>query len=374
MAKTKRTNDPFELREHQPDGIVVDNLYGRGICSVPKSMLGKHPVELFTNENPLTDSRERVWKVWSKVCEEMYGSKHDHFFEHILMPAMRRSRHFSIPRDVDRFHGFDDPKRKNIYEEWRGGDTSSHMDLIRSMWDNFILPFEVCALSLPGEAVAIMFKMRDLTEVQGGASEEPITFDTLIERGNDSVGLHGFWWITILAPVVSKSGDDHYSSHSMMLSGSIHIEGDSIDEMDEKNGMFRAKYFPLWRTDCMDDGRVVGLWRWDKDYETDSQIDPISDLAQTSQLAIDLLVMIQSHKRFIVQVDPPDYIKRKVAKRKKKVLVEPMSNKPVFISLEPKEIRERLNIPKPEGEAGKRAPHERRAHLRKLTSPRFRWK
>jgi hypothetical protein len=45
-----------------------------------------------------------------------------------------------------------------------------------------------------------------------------------------------------------------------------------------------------------------------------------------------------------------------------------------FIVLEPLEIRRRLNLARPEHEAGKRAPHERRGHWRRFRAERYREK
>ena len=350
----------------------------RAIFKLKQSLLYKTRF-MFTSEEGTDafcpDDRNRVWKLWSRIIDGIQGQGGEEFqlLTSGMMTVFKSARHFVLPRKADTWNleAFHDSVRKS---KGKVASQTEWMDMIRSMFDTFILPFPVCAVHIPGEAIVIMKKLSVVP------NEWSVGGSKLIEQ--KQVGASGSWAVYVLHPnrerdkssieTVGETPDGYsetiLSSHSSLCVGIVEVPEMDYAYEDEEPVPFSVASLVRW--DLMDQGQVVQCW--EQGHENPTETDPSSVIGESAQLAFDLLYKIQSHKRFIVEVSP--VAQKKKAKAKQRSSILPISQRPVYISLEPQEIREQFNIATPEVPGKKRAPHERRAHLRELRSDRFTWK
>ncbi len=105
---------------------------------------------------------------------------------------------------------------------------------------------------------------------------------------------------------------------------------------------------------------------------SDLGFDPEELFRKNCASAIAFFYGVQKPRNFLLEIDAVAPRKHKASKN---YGILPLSARPIYISMEPKEIRKYVGLPEPEpGSYKKKAPHERRAHLRRLTSDRYRWK
>jgi hypothetical protein len=358
------------------------------MCRIKESLLFKTAFT-YTTEGGETalcpDKRNRVWKLWSRVmdnlCDLPNGTvRHDEEEFRMLISGLtktfRNARHFVLPRKADTWNL---EVFNNAVRQRRGkvASQAEWMDMIRSMFDTFILPFPVCAVHIPGEAIVMIKKLAEVPiDWTVGGSQ-------IVEQA--PVGANGTWGVYVLHPNRSDAGarlvhvtDERMEegsetvelrSHSCLCVGIVEV-AEKDDALDSESPM-PFKVASLLRWDLMDSGHVVPCWRHDAPSKHE-EVEPTNVIGESAQIAFDLLYKIQSHKRFIVEVSP--VAQKKKAKPKQKSSILPISQRPVYLSLEPQEIREQFNIATPEVPGKQRAPHERRAHLRELRSARFTWK
>jgi len=352
----------------------------RQVCEIPASLLGKGSFVDPENGVRGSDDRNRVWKIWSRIAEEASRkelervklgnplTKLDEFmFHYFLKPMMKSARHFVLPKSVDKWD------HDTFYKMTRPNGDAEHLDLIQSMFETFVMPFDVCAMHLPGEGIGLVCRVE---EVAGNDIDR--FFSDSANRTNpwlsDTNGYVGNWFVAVIFPVEQSDPKAGYEqTHSCLEVGLLNINGDALEESFENGTNLPYAVAPLYRADLITDGRVVDMWAC-FNADNDDEFSPLNEVGDSSQLVFDLLVSIQSYKKFIVRVDPSEKVRKRSLKAKKAAEIKPISERPVYLSLEPQAIREELGIPKVEGEHGKRAPHERRAHYRMLRSDRFTWK
>jgi len=347
----------------------------RLVCEIPASLLGK---KSFTD--PVTgqvgpDDRNRVWKAWSRIAEEASRreleeplEKLDGFvFKNFIKPLMKAARHFVLPKDIDKWD------RDMFYKMTRPNGDAEHVDLLLSMFDTFVMPFDVCAMHLPGEAIGMVCRIEGTNNISVDNF-----FTRILDRDHlwisDKRGYAGHWFFALIFPVAQQEPKEGYEqTHSILEVGLVDIKEEALEQGYENGTELPFDVAPMYRADLISDGRVVNMWTCYGDGE-DDRFSPLDEVGNSAMLAFDLLVSIQSYKKFIVRVDPSEKVRKRSLKAKKAAEIKPISERPVYLSLEPQAIREELGIPKVEGEHGKRAPHERRAHYRMLRSDRFTWK
>jgi len=316
-----------------------------------------------------SDNRERVWKLWSRIIEGM----EDGLSQEKKAPITRMkdwlniSRHFVLPRKADQWSG----RAYNTAVRQRNGKEipqNEWMDLIRSMFHTFVLPFKVCAIHLPGESVAILVRL-----VEGGDND-------FVNADTDVSGMAGVWGFIIMHPtrqptpqeMERMSGVGSSFSHSTFCLGCIEQSEEAIFESVGGDAI-AFSVTPVVRYELMSNGAVIQAWHCEDEERSgeEGNANPVDVIGESAQAAFDLLVAIQSHKKFIVQVNQKQ--KKKLNKKaKRKQFIRPISERPVYLSLEPEQIREQFGIPNPDGR--KRGSHERRAHLRELRSEKFTFK
>jgi len=348
------------------------------LLRLKESLLFKTRFSFTSEEGELEscpDDRNRVWKLWSRIIDGLHGSGNEEFqlLLDAVAKAFREARHFVLPRKADTWsmESFNDSVRQS---KGKVASQTEWMDMIRSMFDTFILPFPVCAVHIPGEAIVIMKKL------SVAPNEWSVGGSKLVEQ--KQVGASGSWAVYVLHPnrernhkaeswVDEDASTLHevLSSHSSLCSGIVEVP--EMDDAFEGEEPIPFQVGALGRWDLMDKGHVIECWSHTNENNPE-ETDPTNVIGESAQLAFDLLYKIQSHKRFIVEVSP--VAQKKKAKAKQKSSILPISQRPVYLSLEPQEIREQFNIATPEVPGKMRAPHERRAHLRELRSARFTWK
>ena len=356
--------------------MEYDDIQDRTMCRIPEAIVGKHAFIVPGDSNMsrmqpgriATDTRDRVWKLWSRVVEKVAADQiggGGAFFPGFLAPAMKESRHFVLP---DRASTWNETTFRNAL---RPDGPDGFLDMVRGMFGTFILPFDVCAIHLPGEAIGIVCRLENLKDHENWDwGNKP--------WANGGTGLNGKWFIGTFFPVEKMDCEkDAASTHSIFECGLVNLDDDAA-EASSKNGEEHIPFTvsPMMRLDLLHDGRVVALWLNGEDLgrRQSPDLSPSKGVGEFSQNIFDMMIAVQSHKRFIVEIEPETHAKRKTRKAKKGRSILPMSQRPVYLSMEPKEIRETMGLPQVEGEPGKRAPHERRAHLRMLRSERFRFK
>ena len=338
------------------------------VFRLKKSLLNKTGFHYRDTDGSLRsspDNRERVWKLWSRIIEgleELAPRKSNAFTD--IKRWMASSRHFVLPRKTDTWNGStyqQAVRQRNGKEipqvEW--------MDMIRSMFHTFVLPFKVCAIHLPGEAIAVITRLKDTDDCVANPG-------LVIEDDTSTSGLAGTWMFFIMHPNREPAewvGDTGAYSHSSFCFGCINQHEEALHESEEGDPLSFA-VLPLVRWDLMSNGSVVLAWHEGDDDAVEAPTNPKDTLGDTAQAVFDLLIAIQSHKRFIVRVNQKKKKQNKKAKRKQSIPL--ISERPVYLSLEPQEIREQFGIPNPDG--SKRRSHERRAHLRELRSEKFTFK
>jgi len=298
--------------------------------------------------------RERCWQIWNRAVTVPDPGDNS---SKVLIAAMLTSSHiFKMPEDVDYSKGF------RVF-----GPLEERARMLAQSCETYVLPFPVIACHTPGNSMAFMWRLNK-DELKKG-----IKGTSLIAICSDDVGFSG-WWITALmmpATIISDGGRKELGSVMMLATVNVQEEA----KPDLKYTLNPVEIIAgLNRKDRAT--KVVWDSDWDKmtdEYMRDHTL-ATKLMYESFDWAFEFMCHVQQPKQFIVQLAPENKPRpQKKRKNGKRRLLKPLSEMPIYISLQPKEIRRKLEGVSPR-EGRRPRGHERRAHMRRLTSARFRWK
>jgi len=275
-------------------------------------------------------------------------------------------------------HPFLVPDRCNSgvsFEDWAGlrdGETAG--SVMRDAWDCFILPYPcVCIL---GDYESVMFISR-IAPSGGWGNLTRERIETVMREGDIGTGIPGTYFVASMIPQMESSraalGEGVTPYTSVFTYGRIQIKEEDFGEVTDDGYRFVWEGAGRWGTDGRHYSPIFNC-RGETEYECykgardecDEAVRVIGDSTFTFFLAV------QHPRNFIVRYEPECRETRPLKKHPERP--PGLGTRPVYISLQPKDIRRAVGLPDPEpGESG-RAPHERRAHLRRLQSDHFRHK
>ena len=264
-----------------------------------------------------------MWKTFGEICCRAVP-------EHFPVPArvliatralMKHARHFELPRC--------------LREENRSA-TQASLDLMAEMWDEFQFPFDVVAVS---------------------DRDNPITPTvTVVGRYGDAPGLHQGIQVAAMSPLPTKEHDYIMTMLSCRFTGPPDMNTRKLNFlMDEGWSIMASKDGK--RVHSTQD-RVVDGEKLDHKEATRRFV------AEALLEVVELMALVQGPKHFIVERPP---LIRKPRKKKSRVGIPNLSERPVYIGMTSPEIRREFGLP-----TGRRvADHDVRAHYRVLRHERY---
>lgn len=167
--------------------------------------------------------------------------------------------------------------------------------------------------------------------------------------------------------IVAKSMVNRPSRAMLMLFGAVATSSVSAKQ-------FYVHGEALLTLEC-ERGRVVGATR------KPDVSRPLSELfLKNVNSSMEWLYTLSDHGAFIMEDAPLSsrrkdcpFPKRKVWREREHLHIDRVDARPIYTILRPREIRRRMRLEDVEafGAGGHKRPHERRAHVRRLTSERF---
>ncbi len=244
---------------------------------------------------------------------------------------MRVARHFELPEFMCESHLEERQAAKGPY--WA-----------RQMWDTFQFPFDVVAVSdrHPNNQTIIIVGRLGITGVNGHVET--------------TTGLNQALKVAVLTELSSEVAD-YYAVMSTAYMQKVDPEELAV-LVSPPQSLLMTK-----------GAKVVSsvakkLQPNDRDtYEHGRR----EFIGQTLKEAVELMAIIQSPKRFIVEMSP--IVRQRVIRKGKKKSCElrPLSNRPLYIGMTSQECRKTFGMPS----GRKVADHDVRAHYRTLRSERF---
>lgn len=308
--------------------------------------------------------RGRIWRLWSRALREVKGEHADRSEWALLHALMRRAHLFIAPTEM--------------------ADAQDEREYSRDFIENFVLPFPVVAATLEDDAsVNLLAKMPDdwleLKDGKVGYLTASISeARAMASVGNSSPGLTGNWLIFCMTP--ARPMNESEPTATIIICGLVVVSGEGLDTMRRSTTIsavwgFERGHAPrlVWnggdglRLDELSK-KALGIW---EEYR-----DRCGSIVTTMfNFSMHFMLRVQQPRQFIVRIEPEQKPRKPKTRRGgRRRHLKPLSEMPVYLSLEPREIRKQFGDLRESGDRRPRRAHERRAHFRRLSSPRFRYK